>query len=248
MFRIKDKNILNLSDLPNINYVRNKESSFNNDPLDNEIINSFNKDIHDSNYLEEKYSVTYYLYPKETFYKKHNMNIDQSCNDYINGLSWIFNYYFNENINYGWYYPHEKAPFIENIYENLLKIDTIDNLKIDKQPLLFTPIEQAIYTSPIEITQLLSSKYQNMTKKFYKKYKLINILDTLDKINCNNSNYLSKCSILNIDHPIYKLSPIEFIKEFRTDSTSKEFIKLIKYYEITNDPFFYNIIQKKLNS
>ena len=87
-----------------------------------------------------------------------------------------------------------------------------------------------------------------MTKKFYKKYKLTNILDTLDSINCDNSSYLSKCSLLKINHPIYKLSPQEFIKEFRTDSTSKEFIKLVKYYEITNDPYFYNIIQKKLNS
>jgi 5'-3' exonuclease len=248
MFHIKEKNIINLSDLPDIDYIRKKESSFNNDPLDNKIINSFNKDIHSSNYLEEKYSIKYYLYPKKTFYKKHNMNMIQSCNEYIHGLTWIFNYYFNENINYSWYYPYEKAPFIQDIYESLLKIDNLDSLDINKQPLLFTPIEQAIYTSPIEITPLLSSKYQNMTKKFYKKYKLTNILDTLDNIVCDNSNYLSKCSILNIDHPIYKLSPIEFIKEFRTESTSKEFIKLVKYYEITNDPFFYNIIQKKLNS
>jgi hypothetical protein len=59
---------------------------------------------------------------------------------------------------------------------------------------------------------------------------------------------LSKCSLLKIEHPIYKLSPKEFIKEFRTESTSNEYIKLIKFYEITNDPYFYNIIEKKLNS
>ena len=248
MFRSKeDKNII-LKDLPTIEYVRKKESSFNNDPLDNKIINNFNKDIHNTNYLEEKYSITYYLYPKDTFYKKHNMNVSDSVDQYIQGLIWVFNYYFNDIIDYSWFYPYEKAPYIEDIYEKLSKNDNILEKPNDNQPLLFTSIEQAIYTSPIEITSLLSSKYQNMTKKFYKKYKLENILNTLDNINCDNSNYLSKCSILNIDHPIYKLSPIEFIKEFRTDSTSKEFIKLVKYYEITNDPFFYNIIQKKLNS
>ena len=229
-------------------YIRKKESSFNNDPLDNKIINAFNKDIHDSNYLEEKYSVTYYSYPKDDFYKKYNINLDKSTDQYIKGLQWVFNYYFNDEIDYSWYYPYEKAPYIEDIYEKLLTIDNLDNLETNKSPLLFTSIEQSIYTSPIEITPLLSSKYQNMTKKFYQKYKLKNILDKLDDINCDNSNYLSKCSILNIDHPIYKLSPIEFIKEFRSDSTSKEFIKLVKYYEITNDPYFYDIIQKKLNS
>jgi 5'-3' exonuclease len=241
------KNILTpITDIKS--YIRKKESSFNNDPLDNKIINAFNKDIHDSNYLEEKYSVTYYSYPKDDFYKKYNINLDKSTDQYIKGLQWVFNYYFNDEIDYSWYYPYEKAPYIEDIYEKLLTIDNLDNLETNKSPLLFTSIEQSIYTSPIEITPLLSSKYQNMTKKFYQKYKLKNILDKLDDINCDNSNYLSKCSILNINHPIYKLSPIEFIKEFRSDSTSKEFIKLVKYYEITNDPYFYDIIQKKLNS
>jgi 5'-3' exonuclease len=231
-----------------ISYIKMKKSSFNKDPLDNKIINDFNKDIHDSNYLEEKYSVTYYLYPKNIYYKKYEINQTNAVNEYINGLIWIFNYYFNNDLNYSWYYPYEKPPFIEDIYDGLLKLKSIDlSLKKDT-PLLFTPIEQAIYTSPIEITNLLTPKYQNMTKKFYKKYDLSNILENLDTINCDNSNYLSKCSLLNIEHPIYKLSPKEFIKEFRSDSTSKEFIKLVKYYEITNDPYFYNIIEKKLNS
>jgi 5'-3' exonuclease len=241
MFNSKEKVLTEIS------YSRKKESSFNKDPLDNKIINTFNKDIHDRNYLEEKYSSSYYLYPKDVFYKKHDMNPKNSANEYINGLLWIFNYYFNDELNYSWYYPYEKAPFIDDIYENLLSRDTLE-LTTKDIPLLFTPIEQAIYTSPIEITNLLTPKYQNMTKKFYKKYNLSNTLATINNIDCNNSNYLSKCSLLKIDHPIYKLSPIEFIKEFRTDSTSKEFIKLVKYYEITNDPFFYNIIQKKLNS
>jgi energy-coupling factor transporter transmembrane protein EcfT len=69
---------------------------------------------------------------------------------------------------------------------------------------------------------------------------------TYNSINCNNSNYLSKCSLLHINHPIYKLTPLEFIKEFRTEATSSEFIKLVKYYEITNDPYFYDILKKKI--
>ena len=245
MYNSDQKNAT-LDNLTPVEYVRKKESSFNKDPLDNKIINTLNKNIHDSNYLEEEFSITYYLYPKDEFYKKHNMDQIKSSNEYINGLQWIFNYYFNNELNFSWYYPFEKAPFVEDIYSELMKKT---NLELENsQPLLLTPIEQAVYTSPIEITYLLSNKYQNMTKKFYKKYKLTNILDTLDSINCNNSSYLSKCSLLKINHPIYKLSPYEFIKEFRSDSTSKEFIKLVKYYEITNDPYFYNIIQKKLNS
>jgi len=247
MFNSNEKDV-DLNSLTPKEYIRKKESSFNKDPLDGKIINTLNKDIHDSNYLEEEYSITYYLNKKDVFYKKHKMpsKYEESCKEYIYGLQWIFNYYFNNKIDYSWYYPYEKTPFIEDIYDTLSKMENLD-IKILDIPLLFTPIEQSIYTSPIEITHLLSSKYQNMTKKFYKKYNLENILNTLNNINCDNANYLSKCSILNINHPIYKLSPIEFIKEFRSESTSNEFMKLVKYYEITNDPYFYSIIKKKLN-
>jgi len=248
MFNVKNPNkIISLDTISTKEYTRKKNSSFNNDPLDNKVINEFNKDIHDSNYLEEKYSIKYYLYPKNTFYNKYLIDPQTSVKEYINGLTWIFNYYFNNKLNYNWYYPYEKAPFIEDIVKylnNLVKLPILE----ETYPLLLSPIEQAIYTSPIEITELLSKKYQNMTKKFYKKYDLTNILNKINTINCNNSNYLSKCSLLYINHPIYKLSPIEFIKEFRTDETSNEFIKLVKYYEITNDPYFYDILKKKIES
>jgi len=246
MFNISKSNKITLDKITPKDYVRKKKSSFNEDPLDEKIINNVNKDIHDSNYLEEKYSIKFYLYPKNTFYNKYLMNKENAVKEYINGLSWIFDYYFNNQLNYNWYYPYQKAPFIEDI---VLYLNSLTELPviIDSYPLLLSPIEQSVYTSPIEITNLLSNKYQNMTKKFYKKYNLNNILDKIDSIQCNNSNYLSKCSLLHINHPIYKLSPIEFIKEFRTDSTSKEFIKLIKYYEITNDPYFYDVLKKKIN-
>jgi 5'-3' exonuclease len=237
MFNIKNSNTI----IP-AEYIREKESSFNNDPIDGKIINNLNKDIHDSNYLEEKYSIKYYLYPKDSFYKKYEMDPDNSVKEYINGLIWIYNYYYQNKLNFSWYYLYEKAPFIEDISNYLNKLESLPLLK-EEYPLLLTPIEQSIYTSPIEITDLLSKKYQYISKKFYKKYNLTDILNTINKINCNNSNYLSKCSLLKIDHPIYKLSPKQFIKEFRTESSSKEYINLIKYHEITNDPYFYNIIK-----
>jgi len=247
LFNVKNTNNrnINLDTITTKEYVKNKRSSFNDDPLDNNIINSFNKDVHDSNYLEEKYSVKFYLYPKNTFYNKYLIDPKNAVEEYINGLSWVFNYYFNNNLNYNWYYPYEKTPYIEDIYKYLDTLTELPSIK-ETYPLLLSPIEQSIYTSPIEITELLSKKYQNMTKKFYKKYNLTNILSKLNSINCNNSNYLSKCSLLHINHPIYKLTPIEFIKEFRTEATSSEFIKLVKYYEITNDPYFYDILKKKI--
>jgi 5'-3' exonuclease len=243
-FHSKSKNS-NIDMIEHISYIRKKKSSFNNDPLDGKIINNINKDIHDSNYLEEKYSIEFHLYPRKQYYEEYKMDSNISSKEYIKGLQWIYNYYFHNKLDYSWYYPFEKAPLIYDIHTYLQKLEVLPN-NIPTYPLVFTPIEQAIYTSPIEITQLLSKKYQNITQKFYKKYNLKNILNDIQELDCKNINYLSKCSLSNITHPIYKLSPIEFIKEFRTQSSTSEFLKYIEYYKLTNDPYFYNLIKKIL--
>jgi len=239
---------LKLTDINNFektSYLRKKSSSFNDDPLDGKIINNVNKDIHDSNYLEEKYNVSFFIYPRNEYYKHYDMTPDSS-KEYITGLSWIFNYYFNNNLDYSWFYPYEKAPLIYDINKYIDTLNTLPSIKLD-YPLLFTPIEQSIYTSPIDITSILSSKYQYSAEQFYKTLgsKFKNILNDIGEVDCNNSNYLSKCSLLKINHPIYKLSPQEFIKKFRTYSSTNEFLKFVKYYEVTNDPYFYNILSKK---
>jgi hypothetical protein len=175
------------------------------------------------------------------------MTPDESSKEYINGLVWIYNYYFHNKLNYSWYYPYEKSPLLSDINTYLKTIETIDQIIIkDDFPLLFTPIEQAIYTSPIDITPILSKKYKDITHDFYKTYNISNILNTIQTLNCNNSNYLSKCSLafLKDIHPIYKLSPKEFIKLFRSQSSTNKFLKYVEYYKITNDPYFYDLIKK----
>ena len=234
-FNITD-NIKDIYSFPIKSFVRKKESSFNNDPIDGKIINELNKDIHNSNYLEDKYSIEYKL----QIPKKYDSNLSL---EYIYGLQWIYNYYFLNKIDYSWYYPYEKSPFIHEINIYLSSIKELPEHN-DNYPLIFTPIEQTVYTSPIDITSMLSSKYKYITNKFYNKYKISNILEKIQNTDCTSSNYLSKCSLKNIDHPIYKLSPKEFIKEFRTDKTTKEFLKYIKYYTLTNDPYFYSYISK----
>jgi len=237
LFNIQES-ISDIYSLPVTSYLRKKNSSFNNNPIDSKEINELNKDIHDSNYLEDKYSVEFKLEPPDKNNYKH-------AKEYIQGLQWIYKYYFLNEIDYSWYYPYEKSFFIHEIN---LYLDTITELPNNNEsyPLIFTPIEQTIYTSPINITPLLSKKYQNITKDFYMKCgNLTNILETLN-VDCISANYLSKCSLKNITHPIYKLTPHEFIKKFRTHKTTKDFMKYVKYYTITNDPYFYTFIENNI--
>jgi 5'-3' exonuclease len=139
MFNIQKSNKYTLDKITPKEYTRKKNSSFNEDPLDEKIINDINKDIHDSNYLEEKYSVKFYLYPKNTFYNKYLINKDNAVKEYINGLSWIFEYYFNDKLNYNWYYPYQKSPFIEDIVEYLNKLSSMPIIE-ESYPLLLSPI------------------------------------------------------------------------------------------------------------
>jgi len=233
-FNIKE-NIKDIYSLPDVSYIRKKESSFNDDPLDEKEINQLNKKIHDSNYLEGEYSIEFKL-------KKPNKYNSDVVSKYINGLEWIYNYYFLNIINYSWYYPYEKAPFIHEINIYLSSISKLE-YKDDNFPLIFTPIEQTVFTSPINITSMLSKKYQGIANDFYAQIENIsNILEKIQDIDCNSSAYLSKCSLKNINHPIYKLTPKEFINKFRTNKTTSDFMKYVKFYTITNDPFFYSFL------
>ena len=242
-FNLKD--VKDINSIPKTSYLRKKSSSFNYDPLDGKIINEMNEDISNYDKLEEKYSVKYYLYSRDEYYKHYEMKPEESSLEYIKGLTWIFNYYFKNKLDYNWYYPYEKAPLIYDLNNTLQKLDSL-TFKTEDYPLIMTPIEQSIYTSPIDTTHLLSKNYQSIAKTFYKKLgkNFKNILNEMGEVDCNNSSYLNKCSLLKINHPIYKLSPKEFIKKFRSYSSTNDFLKYVKYYEITNDPYFYDLIKK----
>ena len=242
-FNLKD--VKDINHIPKTSYLRKKSSSFNYDPLDGKIINQINEDISNYDKLEEKYSVKYYLYSRDEYYKHYEMKPEESSLEYIKGLTWIFNYYFKNKLDYNWYYPYEKAPLIYDLNNTLQKLDSL-TFKTEDYPLIMTPIEQSIYTSPIDTTHLLSKNYQSIAKTFYKNLgkNFKNILNEMGEVDCNNSSYLNKCSLLKINHPIYKLSPKEFIKKFRSYSSTNDFLKYVKYYEITNDPYFYDLIKK----
>ena len=104
--------------------------------------------------------------------KKLSSDANDILHDYIEGLLWVFDYYFNDmsyiNI---WYYPHERSPLLIHISQFLDKMtdDSIDkihkNLSTYRKIKLsdyFNPIEQLIYVSPLvpDIINLLPSNYR----------------------------------------------------------------------------------------
>ncbi|KAL7641450.1 UNVERIFIED_CONTAM: hypothetical protein RMT77_007321 [Armadillidium vulgare] len=80
---------------------------------------------------------------------------DQATN-YVKGLQWILNYYYNGICSWSWYYPHHYAPFISDV-KNFVDID----LTFDKgKP--FKPFEQLLAVLPPLSIKLLPKPYEKL--------------------------------------------------------------------------------------
>jgi 5'-3' exoribonuclease 1 len=65
-----------------------------------------------------------------------NENIKKTCQDYVEGLVWTVDYYFNGILNNSWYYKYNYAPCVADIYKYLktegIKFSKADNIAIDE--------------------------------------------------------------------------------------------------------------------
>ena len=155
--------------------------------------------------------------------KKLTTEATQVMADYLEGLLWVFEYYYNDMsyIN-TWSYQRERAPllthlsmFLESIDKSYF-VDMRENLstyQVTSIKKYFNPIEQLIYVSPMtkSITGLLPVNYRQYIKSadldpFLKKYfidtetitnKLYKSTVSTD-IDCHSINYFNKCLITTI--------------------------------------------------
>ena len=187
------------------------------------------KNIQDKeNYLIENKLDKYYniLNPKDNFYykvyqtdsidyndyyKEHfpNKSKDVIVKEYLKGLAWIVNYYYNR-LNQTWYYPYNRSPMLHDIINNF-KIPTISNKFTE-----LTPLQHFIFVQPFDndIEAKLSpiSRYNNIknivefiknNQKYY--YDLSSIyknLKTNKMVDCSSSFFLSKCHLIFLENYI----------------------------------------------
>jgi 5'-3' exonuclease len=111
-------------------------------------------------------------------YSREDRNI--IANDYLLGINWVFQYYFNGDSKYlYWYYPHLKAPLLQDI-SNFLRFtrenDTEKYMKLFNdyseelnqfipQQHFFTPLEQLFYVCPFDSINLNEDSF-NLIKGF----------------------------------------------------------------------------------
>ena len=151
---------------------------------------------------------------------------NQVMHDYLEGMLWVFNYYFNDATYVNtWYYEHERAPlmrhflmfldsisleYFNDVYTNLSKYQ-VSNLEK-----YFNPVEQLIYVSPMtdDIIKLLPLNYQKYILSddldpFLRAYFMdINAVanrlwteKVSREVDCKSIPYFNKCLIKAIEKP-----------------------------------------------
>lgn len=160
--------------------------------------------------------------------------------EYVEGLIWVFNYYFNDvtYINY-WFYPHERSPLLKHI---LMYIKRIDQKKIDliqnnlsryqvaKLQDYFNPVEQLIYVSPLTegVISTVPVNYRQLLRNIpansYMSSYFVDIHEIVDElwreyicneVDCRGMPYLSKCLLERFKRNTREEDQL-FLKEIRT--------------------------------
>jgi 5'-3' exoribonuclease 2 len=94
----------------------------------------------------------------EDKYKKEDVEqgggIKRMCESYIEGLCWVFKYYYSGCPSWGWFYPFHYAPFASDLVN-------IDSYKIEftlHHP--FSPVEQLLAVLPSDSAHALPEACQ----------------------------------------------------------------------------------------
>ncbi len=197
----------------------------------------FYYDIYFSNTSNINYNKYYSLH----FRNKHNnhVNINNIVTDYLTGLNWVLNYYYNckpdyDNIDLTWYYLYGRSPLLKDIiHYNHILINKKLKPKITLKNYM-TPLEHYMYVSPFDISKskdelmkdinkmignLSKTKIEmfvhfllNNKKYYYNLTKIYNNMDNLKIIDCSVSIFISKCHLLFIENYI---DMIQFLQDIR---------------------------------
>jgi 5'-3' exonuclease len=142
------KNAFNTSQLPSDSYaIKNKSQ------LCHTIYNNSN------NWHKEYYKVIF----------DNNITLDSSviynsCNNYIKGIYWVYEYYKGNDIDCEWYYPYNYPPTLKDISNYII---AYEQPVINKNNNFIEPAVQLLIVLPRESINLHSNKYKSFITDKY---------------------------------------------------------------------------------
>ena len=170
--------------------------------------------------LDDFYSM---LNPKDEFYTKYILDKenyrekygelylkDNIIQDYLDGISWVTNYYFGNNVDETWYYKYGRSPLLSQVVKYMNSMNKFKN--IENKSLDLVPLTQLMFITPFDYNEDIMKQidfinyedknklvmFVKNNKNFYydlnKIYKEI-IGGKNDNIDCSTSIFLSKCHL-----------------------------------------------------
>ncbi|MEM0354009.1 MAG: hypothetical protein QXW79_00370 [Thermoplasmata archaeon] len=194
------------------------------------------------NFYQEYFGVS--LYDKNG---KLSSGAREVMHHYLEGLLWVFNYYFNDRTYVNrWYYRYDRAPLIQHLlmYLDQISLEYFNNIfdelykyRVENLKFYFTPLEQLLYVSPMtkEVIALLPKNYQKYVtsdnidpflRNFFVDVKeLVSQLweDSISKnFDCRGIIFFSKCIVKTIGKPTNTddLHFLEIIRKIKPTSVS----------------------------
>lgn len=171
-----------------------------------------------------------------------NPELQKIISEYITGLIWVFEYYFNNNQTKPdiWFYKYSHAPLLKQIYNYLKNLDSkyilniqnnLKNYQVDQKN-YFNCLEHLLYVTPAKsYLNIIPPEFHKFVYKNNYFLDLNKIVDQVwsnnisDEIDCRGVLFLNKCHLtqLYISENIlenYK-SDLKFLGEIRKIKISK---------------------------
>ena len=192
-------------------------------PRDDFYHNYFKEGYPDRNNIKNYYKLNFNNEPHQII-----------INEYLLGLNWVLNYYFNDIVDRTWSYPYGKSPLlfdiINNYNVNILKLQKEDSYKNNN---FMTPLEQIIFISPLNLNININDQIQLLNKilSFEDIQKITKFIENnphyffnLDKIfqklmnkkdkiiDCSTSIFVNKCHLVFLEKEI---DINKYLRDFR---------------------------------
>lgn len=97
---------------------------------------------------------------KECLSVTHQIDLEKSCENYLEGLHWVFNYYFKGKVTWRWKYNYGNAPLLNDLNIFLKNKNNFSVKFNDDMPL--TATEQLLYILPKKSIYLIDDRYKKL--------------------------------------------------------------------------------------
>ena len=144
-----------------IHNVKEYSTELENYPKQNkhELLDVIHQDWHQYDWMQQYY--------KHLFDSVESHTVNKYACDYLEGVVWTFNYYFNRQFDQFWYYRHHVAPLASDILSCIHACDIAvmtERMKKNRYEFKLTPPLQLICVLPPQSVSLLVKEHQDLMR------------------------------------------------------------------------------------